>query len=357
MPATTTLIIVLLLAIAGIAAGLVFGLRQRLALAAGARKSAEERLATVLEYTPVAMAVVASDGKVEHLNHSFRKLFGYGPEELRTIEDWWPRAYPDPEYRTEAVEIGQQMVKASRDSCSESEPREMRVTCRDGSVKEIEFHYVDLGRVGLWTMIDNTDHHRIEEAARLANDHLLSQLGEVSRLQEALREQATRDPLTTLFNRRYMDETLEREIARAMRDGYPLTVMMLDIDHFKRLNDTYGHLAGDEMLKATGELFASFARLEDIVCRFGGEEFAIVLPKMPLETALLRAENWRQTFAGNIVSFGNFRLQATLSIGIAAFPNHGKTRHELIEAADHALYKAKKNGRNRVELADATATP
>ncbi|MDQ5878751.1 MAG: hypothetical protein QG584_724 [Pseudomonadota bacterium] len=352
MPATaTTLIIVLLLAACGIAAGLVFGLRRRLVAEARARKIAEERLASVLEYTPVAMSVVRKDGTVEHINHNFRKLFGYGPEELRTVEDWWPRAYPDPEYRAQAIAIGQQMVSASRETCSESEPKEMRVTCRDGTVKEIEFHYVDLNRIGLWTMIDNTDHHRTEEAARLANDHLLSQLSEIGRLQEALREQAMRDPLTTLFNRRYLDETLEREIARAMREGYPLTVMMLDIDHFKKLNDTYGHLAGDEMLKVTGQMFASHARLDDVICRFGGEEFAIVLPRMSLETARLRAESWRQAFAETTVTFGTFSLQATLSAGISAFPEHGKTRDELLEAADLALYRAKRNGRNRVELA------
>ena len=351
MPTATTLIIVLLLAISGIVAGMVIGLRRRLAVESRALKTAEERLASILEYTPIAMSVVTSDGTVEHVNHNFRKLFGYGPEELRTVEDWWPRAYPDPEYRVEAIEIGQQMVKASRDSCSESEPKEMRVTCRDGSVKDIEFHYVDLGRVGLWTMIDNTSHHRIEEAARLANDHLLSQLSEVGRLQEALREQALRDPLTALFNRRYLDETLEREIARAMREGYPLTVMMLDIDHFKKLNDTYGHLAGDEMLRVIGKLFTSHARLDDVVCRFGGEEFAIVLPRMSLETARLRAESWRQAFAETTVTFGAFSLQATLSAGISAFPEHGRTRDELLEAADLALYRAKQNGRNRVELA------
>lgn len=343
--------LILLVAMAGIAGGIVFAQRQRLAKEVVARKQAEDRLTTVLEFAPVAIGVHDSEGRISLVNHSFRKLFGYGPEDLHTLDDWWSRAYPDPEYQTTAKVTTQQMIIASRETCTESGPQEMNVTCRDGTTKHIEFHYIDLGRVGLWTMIDTTDHRRIEDAARLANDHLLAQLSENRKLQEALREQVTHDPLTALFNRRYLDETLEREIARAVREGYPITVMMLDIDHFKRLNDTFGHLAGDEMLKAAAALLEAKARAEDVVCRFGGEEFAVILPKMSLETARHRAESWRTDFMENAVQFGSFELRATISIGIAAFPGHGKTRDELIDAADRALYRAKDNGRNRYEVA------
>lgn len=346
----------LLLAVTGIAAGIVLLMQRRVASAVADRKRAEERLQVVLEHAPVAIGVHDSTGTITLLNYSFRKLLGYGPEELRTLGDWWPRAYPDPTYQAEAKAVTQQMIAQSRETCSESGPCELRITCRDGTVKDIELHYIDLGAVGLWTMIDTTDHHRIEEAARLANDHLLSQLVENRNLQKALREQVIRDPLTLLFNRRYLDETLERELARAVREGYPVTVMMLDIDHFKRLNDTYGHLAGDEMLKATARTLEGKARLEDIICRFGGEEFAVILPKMSLATARLRAEAWRSSIAENVVHFGTFNLQATISIGVATFPGDGKTRDELIDAADHALYRAKENGRNCTEFAEASAT-
>lgn len=351
-----TLAVLLLAALVAAICGLLV-LFRRAGAEEAVRKATEERLTLVLEYAPVAIAVHDARGQITHLNRSFRKLFGYGPEELRTLADWWPRAYPDPERRAYAEAAAKRMIAASRETCSESGGEIVQVTCRDGTLRDVEFHYIDLGRVGLWTMLDITDHRRIEEAARLANDHLLSQLGENQRLQRALQEQATRDPLTGLFNRRYLDETLEREIARAIREGYPVTVMMLDIDHFKRINDTYGHLAGDEMLRIAARLLLAHARQEDIVCRFGGEEFAIVLPKMPLETAEQRAELWRHEFEAERVVFGSFVLQATISIGVAAFPGNGRTRDELIDAADHALYEAKSEGRNRIRMAAGLAVP
>lgn len=344
------LAISLLLAITGVAGGIVFALRKRLLSEIGHRQRAEDRFHAVLENAPVAVGVFDNKGNITLLNRSFRKLFGYGPEQLKTLDDWWPLAFPDPDDRANAWKVFQEMTGASHEAGEECLPRELKVSCSDGTIKDVEFYYIDLGRIRLWTLIDATDHHRIEDAARLANDHLLSQLGENNKLQEALREQVNHDPLTHLYNRRYLDETLEREISRAVREGYPITVMMLDIDHFKRLNDTYGHLAGDEMLKAAAIIFGTKARTEDVVCRFGGEEFAIVLPKMSLENARSRAESWRTCFMENTVRFGSFELQATISIGIAAFPEHGKTRDELIDAADRALYRAKKNGRNRVEL-------
>jgi len=341
------LAIVLLLFVTLALAGVLVALQRRLVASEAARR----RLETLIENAPVAIGSHDSTGRITQLNHAFRKLFGYGPGELQTVEDWWPRAYPDPVHREAARRNALEIMARSRREAVESGPQPSRITSADGSLKDIEFHYIGLDGIGVWTMIDMSEHRRSEDAARLANEHLLGQLAENRRLQEALREQANRDPLTGLFNRRYLDETLEREIARAVREGYPVTVMMLDIDHFKRLNDTYGHLAGDEMLRCAARQLTASARHEDIVCRFGGEEFAVVLPKMPIETARQRAELWRQQFADDTVTFGSFTLRATISIGVAAFPGHGRSRDELMDAADRALYRAKDNGRNRVELA------
>lgn len=341
----------LLLLIVGITGFCILSLRRRLGAERQARSAAESRLETLIEYAPIAMAIVAHDGAIRHTNLFCRQLLGYSTEQLKTLDDWWQHAFPDPDARAAAIAAAHEMEQQSYASCADAGPREFRVTCGDGSVKDIECHYVDFGKVGVWTMSDVTDHTRIEEAARLANDHLLTQLAENNRLQEALHEQAIRDPLTTLFNRRYLDETLDREIARAMREGYPVTILMIDIDHFKRLNDTYGHLAGDEMLKAIADLLRHTARQEDIVCRFGGEEFSVILPHMPLEIGATRANELRKTFAAMKVRFGEFELSTTLSAGIAAFPVHGKTRDTLIDTADQALYRAKELGRNRVEVA------
>jgi diguanylate cyclase (GGDEF)-like protein len=231
-----------------------------------------------------------------------------------------------------------------------SNPTEIRVRCKNGHDKMIEFQYVDLVEEGIWTMSDVTERSELAEAMRAVNDHLMERLGEIQSLQEQLREQAIRDVLTGLFNRRYLDEVFERELARAMREGYPLTVMMLDLDHFKKLNDTYGHQAGDEVLKSLGNMLRKNARTEDIPCRYGGEEFLLVLPNMSLADARVRAEQLREKFESMHIAFGQFSMAGTLSIGIATFPGHGRTRDELIEGADQALYAAKHNGRNRVEV-------
>jgi diguanylate cyclase (GGDEF)-like protein len=174
-------------------------------------------------------------------------------------------------------------------------------------------------------------------------------------LQERLRHEAILDPLTGLFNRRYLDATLDREIHRAARSQRPLGVIMLDLDHFKRLNDSFGHQAGDEFLRAAGDYLESHVRAGDIACRFGGEEFALVLPEASLANTSARAEKL-------IAGLRELRLEhrgraldpVSMSGGVAAFPEHGSTAEELLRAADHALYRAKALGRNRVVVAPAS---
>ena len=187
-----------------------------------------------------------------------------------------------------------------------------------------------------------------EHTVHIANLALQKQLNEIHALQSQLSEQANRDPLTSLYNRRYLDSTLERELARCKREGQPLSLMLIDIDHFKKINDTYGHQAGDEVLKHLAGMLSTQARSADVVCRFGGEEFLLLLPNMPLNHALERAEQWRADFAATTVAFGEFRMQVTLSFGIATYPGHGTSPTELIRCADYALYRAKKQGRNRI---------
>ncbi len=200
------------------------------------------------------------------------------------------------------------------------------------------------------THTDITSRKVAEVAMSRTNVKLHSQIDEISQLQTRLAEQAVRDPLTGLYNRRYLDETLEREVARARREGHPLSVVMLDVDHFKRLNDSYGHQAGDEVLKALGELLRDDTRAEDVACRYGGEEFLVLLPSMPLDKACERAERWRGKLEKHTFIFGNFPLSVTASFGVSSYPHHAKTPDDLTHAADTALYSAKHNGRNRVEV-------
>ena len=190
-----------------------------------------------------------------------------------------------------------------------------------------------------------------EQELLAANEALRGKLNEISTLKNELRDQADRDPLTGLYNRRYLENTLERELARCKRDGQALSLILIDIDHFKKVNDTYGHQAGDEVLVQLGRLLGDAVRAGDVACRYGGEEFLLLLPAMPLEAAQARAEDVRTAFDDLVVEFGDFRLQATLSMGVAVYPGHGTAADELVRSADRALYQAKLNGRDRVECA------
>jgi diguanylate cyclase (GGDEF)-like protein len=191
----------------------------------------------------------------------------------------------------------------------------------------------------------------IEAELREANDRLQHQLGEIRSLQARLEEQVIRDSLTGLYNRRYLDDTLERELRRAQRHGYSVSLVVVDIDHFKRLNDTYGHQAGDAYLKALAAELNENVRAGDVVCRWGGEEFVLVLPDMSRSDASQRAEKWRESIQRLQVPFGEFSLASTVSMGIAAYPSDGLAPTDLLRAADEALYRAKHDGRDRVRTA------
>ena len=170
-------------------------------------------------------------------------------------------------------------------------------------------------------------------------------------LRTKLENQSIRDPLTGLFNRHFMQISLERELSRAERRGQLLAIFMLDVDHFKRFNDTYGHSAGDTALKAVSEIFSSRIRAEDIACRYGGEEFTIMLPDMNLAGAVERAESIRRSVASLHVPVGKEMVgDFSISIGVAFYPDDGETGDLLLRRADLALYRAKRDGRNQVVL-------
>jgi diguanylate cyclase (GGDEF)-like protein len=170
-----------------------------------------------------------------------------------------------------------------------------------------------------------------------------------------LRELSIRDPLTGLFNRRYLEEVFTLEINRATRKHFPIGVIMADIDHFKRLNDTYGHAAGDAVLSEVGQCLQSHVRASDVACRYGGEEFLILLPEASLATAKMRAEQMREAIRRAQVHYAGTPLESvTASLGVAIFPDHGSTIDEIVHAADAAMYSAKRQGRDRVAVAPGT---
>jgi diguanylate cyclase (GGDEF)-like protein len=189
---------------------------------------------------------------------------------------------------------------------------------------------------------------QVRAQVEAANASLQNRLEEVQALQMQLNEQIMRDPITGCFNRRYLEETLRREFSRAKREDYPLSLVMVDIDHFKQINDTYGHPAGDAVLQALGILLRGQTRAGDIVCRYGGDEFLLVLPNMKPDDVTRRAEAWRVAFHDMEIYYGELQLQSTISIGVAFTPEHGTDGDEVIRAVDKALYRAKNAGRNCV---------
>jgi diguanylate cyclase (GGDEF)-like protein/PAS domain S-box-containing protein len=174
------------------------------------------------------------------------------------------------------------------------------------------------------------------------------------KLRETLKTQSIRDPLTGLFNRRYMQESLERELRRAARSERQLSAILLDIDHFKQYNDSYGHEIGDVVLRELSSLLLSQIRFEDIACRLGGEEFILILPETSLEVAQQRGEKLREAIRHLMIqSRGQLLGTITVSIGVSVFPMHGTTSAAFLQSADDALYRAKKEGRDRLVIANA----
>jgi diguanylate cyclase (GGDEF)-like protein len=194
------------------------------------------------------------------------------------------------------------------------------------------------------------ERRRAENELKIANEELQKRMMEVEKLQVELRAQALHDPLTGLPNRRYLDEILSREVLRANRNNDCMGIIIADIDHFKTINDTYGHHVGDLFLVEISRLLERELRGSDFVCRYGGEEFVLVLLGANVDSTEKRAEEIRKKCAQIIVQHEENNLSITLSFGVAIYPLHGEQWEEIIKKADHALYDAKRMGRNQVRV-------
>ncbi|HSW70741.1 MAG TPA: sensor domain-containing diguanylate cyclase, partial [Gammaproteobacteria bacterium] len=168
------------------------------------------------------------------------------------------------------------------------------------------------------------------------------------RLRDNLQYQSIRDPLTNLYNRRYLEDFLSRQLFLAAREETPLAVLMMDLDHFKRINDVHGHEAGDLVLKEFSRLLLTFVRRSDLATRYGGEEFVVIFYNSDKAGGMKRAEEIRDAVSHSNLKYGNQDIHLTVSIGVSSFPENAKDEKELLDRADKALYAAKKNGRNKV---------
>jgi diguanylate cyclase (GGDEF)-like protein/PAS domain S-box-containing protein len=303
-----------------------------------------------LEAAANAIVITDQGGKIQWVNPAFTKLTGYTLEEVIGNNTRILKSGKTPnllyqelwETITQGGVWQGELINRRKDGSHYFE--ELTITPMFGKNKEIT-HYIAIKQ-------DITDRRESERELLKTHNELKLQYERIKSLQEKLHEQAVRDPLTGLFNRRYLQETLPREISRANREQNPVSVLMIDIDHFKSVNDTYGHHAGDLLLVALSEMLRSMTRESDVVCRYGGEEFVIVLPGATLEDTCSRAETFRHGFENLKISYEDNIISRTISIGVAAYPENGKEGDQLLMAADRAMYKAKDTGRNRIRFYD-----
>lgn len=299
---------------------------------------------TLLENMVEGMLVLDNDKRVADINSAAIRLLGLSGD------SWIGRDAP-------ALLGSWPQLLEYCDSQSETRG-EIFVLGRHLDVRAVPLHETSRRRHGLLLVLRDVSTHRVAEVAlRDANARLLAHVAEIEALQVKLQEQAIRDPLTGLFNRRYLEETLQRELARAFRSGRPLGIVMIDIDHFKDLNDKHGHMAGDTVLQALGKLLAANTRGGDVACRYGGEEFVLALPDATLEVAHERAEHLRKAVAAMRVEYAGAVLSMTISAGVAAYPAHGERVDQVLDNADKALYQAKNGGRNRCVVRAVGARP
>lgn len=296
-----------------------------------ALRESEARFRGVVSQSLVGIVVIEGD-RCTYANPKLAQMFGYTVEEIMRL------TLRDVVTESDLQLIEQQMQRRFRGEAGSPE-FVFRGLRKDGATIDIESHSSVMemgGKAALISlMIDITERTRVER--------------EVQELQNQLREQAIRDPLTGLYNRLPLNEFFDRELRMAERQHHPICTVLADLDHFKKVNDTYGHQAGDEVLRAFGDMIRHSYRASDIPCRYGGEEFLILLPDMALEFACERTEHLRKAIESTPIVCGTSRIHLTASFGIAVFPQHGDSRDALIAAADRALYTAKDCGRNQVK--------
>ncbi|MCB0103996.1 MAG: GGDEF domain-containing protein [Anaerolineales bacterium] len=298
-------------------------------------KTSELRYRRLFEAAQDGILILDSKtGMIEDVNPYLIKMLGYSREEFVKKKLWEMGAFKDVEASKKAFETLQENEFIRYD--------DLPLKAKDGKLVEVEFvsnvYLVNEEKVIQCNIRDITERKKAQ--------------ADLLKSQALLREQSTRDYLTGLFNRRYLEETLERELLRSARKRLPLGLIMLDVDDFKRFNDIHGHVVGDTILRGVGSLLLSHVRREDVPCRYGGDEFIIILPDAPQavihERARLLCEKAKQfdyRFEGQTLN------NVTLSLGIATFPKHGVTGDELLRSADSALYRAKHAGRDQIVVA------
>lgn len=290
----------------------------------------------LIEQLQDGVIVMDMNGRVADINRSTQKLLGWDPKVIigKNLDLFFP-------------ELPKLVYSTNRPI-----RREIPLPDSPGIILEFQSSSIfnqrkdEVGK--LLVLRDVTSRNRAEADLQNANIQLKEQLAKNKQLQKKLEHQALHDSLTGLYNR-HIDEILNKEFSRALRENKQISMMMIDIDHFKKINDNHGHQCGDMLLKSFSKYILSTIREEDLAARFGGDEIMLVFPGMPQENAVLKAEEIRKHFNNLTVLSNQQPISTTITIGVATFPQNGSTVDELIRSADWALYAAKEEGRNRVK--------
>lgn len=307
-----------------------------------AQKQIEEefqKFFIAVEQSNASIVITDTASRIEYANPYFSQVTGYDLESVRgkTPQIFKSGHTPDDVYKSlwEAIKSGKEwggemLNKKKNGELFWEYNRISPVADSEGNIT----HFLAIKE-------DITERKKKDDELREANALLKAQLSEINELHLQLQEESIRDRLTGLYNRKFMEETLEREISMALRTGAVLSLVMIDVDKFKTVNDTFGHQAGDTVIQTLGEFLRQNTRSGDMACRYGGDEIVVVMPNATLDDAYQRAEEWRKTFMGMQFIFDNQFFSTTLSQGVAVFPAQAASSFDLLNAADRALYAAK----------------
>jgi len=316
------------------------------------RKRVEKTLQTLsyaIDHNPASIIITGPNGHIQKVNPKFEQLTGYTIDEVRgkNLRILQSGTHSKKFYKNlwDTITAGKEWFGEFHNKKKNGE-----LYWEKASIAPV---FDENNKISHFVAVkeDITEQKRVSEEQKETNQQLQSQLTKITELQSTLHEQAMRDPLTGLYNRRYMDEALKREIARSKREKYLVTVILLDLDFLKKFNDAGGHATGDIALRQLAGLLTTSTRTEDTVCRFGGDEFIVILPNTSGENALMRTQMWRKQIEGFTLLHRKDQIfRITFSAGIATYPTNGQTIEEILKCADTALYRAKLNGRDRTEL-------
>lgn len=293
-------------------------------------RDSEEKFRRVVDQ-PLVGIVIIENGKIVYSNAKFAEIFGYSVSELSDL------GLAEMAILSDRVKVCEQITRQLNGEAHLVDYM-FRGRKKDGTLVDIEMHS-STAKLGTKYLVFSI---ALDVTKRVRAER------ETNALYDLLREQSIRDGLTGLYNRHYLDAALGQEINRSEIVHNNLTVTLCDIDHFKVVNDRYGHPCGDEVLRTFSGQLRKHYRATDLICRYGGEEFLIIQPAMPRWKSRLKAEEFRTALADMQVRFDDKTLQVTASFGIASYPDDATNASDLIACADKALYTAKRTGRNKI---------